>query len=104
MPPKPPAFDPLDLPDSNASGYPPPYHQNQTRRFNRKLRDHAGLTRYGVVLTRTAPGGESSHRHAHSAQDEFVWVLEGEVVLHTGAGEQTLRAGLCAGFAAGGGD
>lgn len=102
--PKPPAFDPLDLPESNATSYPAPYNTDNTKRFNRRLGDHAGLTKYGVVLTRIAPGGQSSHRHAHSAQDEFIWVLDGEVVLHSDAGEQVLRAGMCAGFPAGCGD
>ena len=99
-----PAFDPLSLPESNASGYPAPYGEAQTRRFNRRLSDHAGLTKFGVVLTRIAPGGQSSHRHAHSTQDEFIWVLQGETVLKTNAGEQILTAGMCAGFAAGSGD
>ena len=97
-------FSPLSLPESNASGYPPPYDGAQTRRFNRRLGDHAGLTRYGVVLTRIVPGGQSSHRHAHSTQDEFVWVLEGDAVLRTDAGEQPLTSGMCAGFPAGTGD
>ena len=99
-----PAFNPMDLPESNATGYPVPYNEAQARRFNRRLGDHAGLTKYGVVLTRIAPGGQSSHRHAHSAQDEFIWVLEGETVLVTDAGEQLLAAGMCAGFPAGTGD
>ena len=102
--PKPPAFDPFSLLESSASGYPPPYNEAQTRRYNRRLSDHAGLTKYGVVLTRIVPGGQSSHRHAHSTQDEFVWVLEGDVVLNTDAGEQTLRAGMCAAFPASSGD
>lgn len=99
-----PAFNPLTLPESNASRYPAPYNEAQTRRFNRMLGDHAGLTNFGVVLTRIAPGGQSSHRHAHSTQDEFIWVLQGETVLKTNAGEQILTAGMCAGFAAGSGD
>jgi len=102
--PNPPAFDPLALPESNATGYPPPYDQHSRLRFNRRLGEHAGLTKYGVVLTRIQPGGQSSHRHAHSAQDEFIWVLEGETVLHTNAGEQVLGKGMCAGFPAGCGD
>ena len=97
-------FNPLSVPESNASGYPPPYSEAQTRRFNRRLGDHVGLNRYGVVLTRIAPCGQSSHRHAHSTQDEFVWVLEGETVLRTDAGEQLLTPGMCAGFPAGTGD
>jgi len=102
--PKPPAFNPFELPETNATSYPPPYHEDNTRRFNRRLGDHARLTKYGVVLTRIVPGGQSSHRHAHSAQDEFIWVLEGEAVLHTDAGEQILNAGMCAAFPAGCGD
>ncbi len=102
--PRMPAFDPLALPESNATNYPPPYHQDNLKRFHRRLGNHAGLTHYGVNLTRIAPGGQSSHRHAHSAQDEFVWVLEGETVLKTDAGEQVLTAGMCAGFPAGAGD
>jgi uncharacterized cupin superfamily protein len=56
------------------------------------------------TLTRIVPGGQSSHRPDHSKQDEFVWVLEGETVLHTNDGEQVLTAGMCAGFPAGSGD
>ena len=102
--PNPPAFDPFSLPESNVTVYPAPYNEDTKRRFNRRLGDHAGLTKYGVVLTRIAPGGQSSHRHAHSTQDEFIWVLEGETVLRSDAGEQVLTAGMCAGFAAGTGD
>jgi uncharacterized cupin superfamily protein len=91
---KPPAFNPLELPESNATAYPPPYQEDNKRRFNRRLGDRVGLTRYGVVLTRIVPGGQSSHRHAHSTQDEFIWVLEGEVVLNTDADEQLLTAGI----------
>ena len=100
MSPKLPAFDPLTLSESNATGYPPPYNEDAKRRFNRRVGDHAGLTKYGVVLTRIAPGGQSSHRHAHSTQDEFIWVLEGEAILHTDEGEQVLTPGMCAGFPA----
>jgi uncharacterized cupin superfamily protein len=102
--PTPPAFNPLSLPESNASGYPAPYNEAQKRRFNRRLGDHAGLTNFGFVLTRIAPGGQSSHRHAHSTQDEFIWVLEGETVLKTNSGEQVLTAGMCVGFGAGSDD
>ena len=104
MTPKMPAFNPLLLHESNATSYPPPYNIDNSKRFNRRLGNHAGLNNFGVNLTRLVPGGQSSHRHAHSAQDEFIWVLEGETVLKTDAGEQTLTAGMCAGFAAGSGD
>ena len=61
----------------------------------------AGLTDFGVNLLRLPPGAWSSQRHWHSAEDEFVFVLDGEVVLVTDAGEEVLRAGDCAGFKAG---
>ena len=95
------AFDPLDLPESNATSYPEPYRAENQRRWNRRLGDHAGLSNFGVNLTRIVPGGQSSSRHWHSRQDEFVYVLAGEVVLETDAGEEVLRAGRCAGFPAG---
>src|ERR1700754_1545313 len=102
--PKAPAFDPRDVEESNATGYPEPYRADNQRRYNRRLGNHAGLSNYGVNLTRIVPGGQSSHRHAHTRQDEFVYVLEGEVVLKTDSGAQVLKAGMCAGFPAGTGD
>ncbi len=104
MSPKPPAFDPKALPESNSTSYPEPYRAANTQRWYRRVGDHAGLKNFGVNLTRIVPGGQSSHRHAHSRQDEFIWVLEGEVVLETDAGPQTLQPGMCFGFPAGGGD
>ena len=102
--PKLPAFDTAEVPESNATTYPSPYHQDNLKRFNRRLSDHAGLSHYGVVLTRIVPGGQSSHRHAHSAQDEFVYVLEGTPTLETDEGPQELGPGMCAGFPAGTGN
>ncbi|MGX9963018.1 cupin domain-containing protein [Roseomonas sp. F4] len=94
-------FDPLGLPESNATGYPEPYATEARLRWNRKLGDAAGLTQFGVNLTRIAPGGRSSQRHWHLKEDEFVYVLEGEAVLHSDAGERPLRPGMCVGFPAG---
>lgn len=99
-----PAFDPAELPESNATSYPGPYRQDNLGRHNRRLGQHAGLRNFGVNITRIVPGGQSSHRHAHTRQDEFVYVLEGEAVLQTNGGEQTLGRGMCAGFPAGTGD
>jgi uncharacterized cupin superfamily protein len=98
---QPKGFDPLTLPESNATSYPEPYRAENQRRWNRQLGDHAGLKNFGVNLTRIVPGGQSSARHWHSRQDEFVYVLSGEVVLETDAGAEILRAGMCAGFPAG---
>ena len=65
------------------------------------------ITRSSPISANSAripPGGQSSARHAHSRQDEFVYVLQGEVELETNAGVEVLRAGLCAGFPAGTGN
>ena len=97
-------FDPLTLPESNASSYPEPYRAANQQRWNRRLGNHASLTNFGVNLTRIVPGGQSSHRHAHTRQDEFIHVLRGQVELHTDAGVEVLSAGMCAGFAAGTGN
>lgn len=99
--PRPPAFDPPEIPESNATSYPAIFRADNSRRWNRRLGDQAGLTNFGVNLTRIEPGAQSSARHAHSKQDEFIWVVEGEVVLETNEGRQTLTPGMCAGFAAG---
>ena len=83
------------------TAYPAPYDAPCRQRKRWKLGDAAGLTQFGVNLLRLAPGVWSSQRHWHTAEDEFVWVVEGEVVLVTDAGEEVLRAGDCAGFPAG---
>lgn len=82
------------------SGYPAPYDEPCRQRKRLRLGDAAGLTQFGVNLLRLPPGVWSSQRHWHTAEDEFVYVLE-EVVLVTDAGEEVLRAGDCAGFKAG---
>ena len=104
MKPSMPAFDPADVPESNATSYPEPLRAPNQNRYNRRLGNHAGLKNFGVNLTRIVPGGQSSYRHAHTRQDEFVYVLEGEVVMETNAGAQVLQRGMCAGFPAGTGD
>jgi len=86
------------------SAYPPPFAARVAGRAKRPLGDLFGLTRFGVNITRIRPGSESALRHAHSAQDEFVYILSGHPVLITGAGETPLAPGMCAGFKAGSGD
>lgn len=98
---KTPAFDPKDLPEQSTTGYPEPYRSRVAGRHRRRLGDHAGLKNFGVNLTRLDPGAESSMRHWHAKQDEFIYVLEGEPTLVTDAGRQKLRPGMAAGFSAG---
>jgi uncharacterized cupin superfamily protein len=89
------------VPTVTGSGYPAPFDRPCTARKRQRVGDAAGLSDFGVNLLRLPPGVWSSQRHWHSREDEFVYVLEGEVVLVTNAGEETLRAGDCAGFKAG---
>ena len=81
--------------------YPPPYDEPCRARARTKLGDAAGLTQFGVNLLHLPPGAWSSQRHWHTASDEFVYVLSGEVTLVTDAGEEILHAGDAAGFPAG---
>ena len=81
--------------------YPPPHHTPCLTRARTPLGDAAGLTQFGVNLLRLPPGAWSSQRHWESLEDEFVYVLAGEVVLVTDAGDEVLRAGEAAGFKAG---
>ena len=86
------------------SNYPEPFYLQMTKRQKRPLGDLFGLTNFGVNLTRIAPGGASALRHAHTKQDEFVYILEGRPTLVTDAGRTPLEPGMCAGFRAGMGD
>src|SRR3954467_12683241 len=88
-------------PRRKQSNYPQPFASRVAGREKRPLGDVFGLTNFGVNLTRLAPGGISALRHAHSKQDELVYILEGRPVLVTDAGETELRPGMCAGFKAG---
>jgi len=88
-------------PFRKGSDYPPPFAEPCRERVRRALGDAVGLTDFGVNLQRLPAGAWSSQRHWHTAEDEFVWVVEGEVVLVTDTGEEVLRAGDCAGFKAG---
>lgn len=96
-----PALDPMTVPTKSGSGYPEPYRAAVVAREWRPLGDAFGLKNFGVNLVRLKPGVASSQRHWHTHEDEFVYMLEGEAVLVTDAGEQVLTPGMCAGFPAG---
>jgi uncharacterized cupin superfamily protein len=78
--------------------YPSPFDLPCNAQRSQRLARHAGLTLFGVNLTVLEPGSWSSQRHWHSHEDEFVWVLEGEVTLITTEGAEVLQAGDCAAF------
>jgi uncharacterized cupin superfamily protein len=92
------------VPVTRGTGYPPPFDTPCRERVRQRLGDAAGLTQFGVNRLTLTPGTWSSQRHWHTVEDEFVLVLEGEVVLVTDAGEEVLHAGDCAGFRAGDAD
>jgi uncharacterized cupin superfamily protein len=96
-----PALNPQTLPARTVTLYPEPYRSLVLPREKRALGDALGLTKVGINHTKLMPGKVSSMRHWHTEEDEFIFVLEGEVVLCTDDGEQVLRAGDCAGFPAG---
>ncbi len=96
-----PALDPETVAEKRGSGYPEPFRSRMGDRAKRRLGDACGLTKFGVNLVTLGPGGQSALRHWHTLEDEFVYVLSGEVVLVTNAGEQVLTAGMCAGYPAG---
>ncbi len=93
-------IDVAALPSVVGTLYPSPFDLPCRARERRKLGDAAGLTQFGVNLLRLPPGAWSSQRHWHTGEDEFVYVVSGEVVLATDAGEEVLRAGDAAGFKA----
>jgi uncharacterized cupin superfamily protein len=101
MTPKLPALDPAGIEEKRGSGYPEPFRARMGERSKRRLGDACGLTKCGVNLVTLAPGAQSALRHWHSLEDEFVYVLDGEVTLVSNAGEQVLGAGMCAGYPAG---
>ena len=88
-------------PSGSGSSYPAPFDEPCRGRSWHRLGVAAGLTRLGVNLVRLAPGAWSSQRHWHTQEDEFVYVLSGELVMVTDEGEEALHAGDCAGFPAG---
>jgi uncharacterized cupin superfamily protein len=98
---KPPAADPATVPVRTGSSLPEQFRQAIAGRRKRRIGDAVGIAQFGVNLVDLGPGDMSSQRHWHEVEDEFVFVLEGELTLVTDEGEQILTAGLCAGFPAG---
>jgi uncharacterized cupin superfamily protein len=91
-------------PRAKQTGYPAHMAKMVQARLKRPLGDVFGLINFGVNITTLGPGAFSALRHAHAKQDEFVYILAGEPILITDAGETQLKPGMCAGFKAGSGD
>lgn len=95
----------LDVPvRAKRSIYPEPFASRMAGRTKRQLGEIFRLANFGVNLTHLAPGASSALRHAHTKQDEFVYILQGHPSLHTDTGHTRLEPGMCAGFKAGSGD
>src|SRR5687767_12354888 len=104
-PPSPVAVVATDVPPrTKPSNYPEPFASRMAGRLKKPLGDLFGLTNFGVNLTRLAPGASSALRHAHTRQDEFVYILQGHPTLHTDEGLTQLSPGMCAGFKSGTGN
>lgn len=95
-----PALDPKAVEEVRGSLYPEPFKSRMGDRAKRRLGEACGLTQFGVNLVTLGPGAQSALRHWHTHEDEFVYVLSGELVLITDAGEQVLKPGMCAGYPA----
>ena len=93
-----PKIDIAAVPKRKGSGYPPPFATPCADRVRQRLGNAGGLTDFGINLMHLPPGNWSSQRHWHSHEDEFVYVLEGELTLIEDGGEAVLRAGECAAF------
>ena len=91
-------------PRTKPSNYPQPFAAMMAGRVKRQLGDVFGLANFGVNLTELAPGAASALRHAHTRQDEFVYILSGHPTLQTDDGSTLLSPGMCAGFRAGTGN
>ncbi len=100
----PPALDPESVPRRTGSTYPKQFQEPLAGRHKRVLGDPLGLSHFGVNLVELGPGAWSAQRHWHSQEDEFVYVVSGELTLITDAGRQVLGAGMVAGFPAGAAD
>jgi len=96
-----PKIDLAAAPVRTGTNYPAPHNAPCLKRVRRRLGDAGGLSQFGVNHLTLPPGAWSSQRHWHSHEDEFLWILEGEVILITDAGETPLKAGDCAAFPAG---
>jgi uncharacterized cupin superfamily protein len=96
-----PKIDILNVKTESSTGYPAPYRDAVAGRSRQRLGNVVGLDQFGVNLTRLKAGSQSSQRHWHETEDEFIYVLEGELILRENDGETVLKPGDAAGWKAG---
>ncbi|GAB1541004.1 lpg2434 family Dot/Icm T4SS effector [Scytonema sp. NUACC21] len=94
-------INPENVPQRTTSNYPEQFQSRVTGRIKQAVGNAAGIKNFGVNLVQLSPGSCSALRHWHTKQDEFIYVIEGEITLITDSGEQLLRPGMMAGFPAG---
>lgn len=92
------------VPVQKGTGYPPQFNAASAERLRQRVGDAVGLRDFGVNLTRLPPGNWSSQRHWHSHEDEFIYLIQGELTLIEDSGETMLCAGDCAAFPKGTGN
>jgi uncharacterized cupin superfamily protein len=97
---KPAVLKAMDVAARSVTIYPAEYAGPLQGRAKRALGDQFGLSQFGVNLTTLAPGAASAERHWHRVEDEFIYVLDGEITLVDNDGEHLLTPGMCAGFKA----
>ncbi len=93
-------INPEEVPIQNSTDYPEKFKSIVAGRFRQRLGNFAGLKNFGVNLVKLTPGSASALKHWHSHQDEFIYIVEGELTLITDAGEEVLTPGMAAGFPA----
>jgi len=92
-----PKLDLETIPQTNATGYPAPFHSEVQERWYRRLAPASGISEFGSSHVVLKPGAWSSHRHWHDSEDEMLVMLSGEAVLVEDEGRKTLRPGdICA--------
>ena len=64
------------------------------------ISEPGGLTQFGAFIEVLEPGSRSSIKHWHSAEDELVYVLDGQITLIEGDAQTLLRPGDAATFRA----
>lgn len=88
-------------PVTGPSPYPAPHSLPTGRMRWWPVSDTGGLTQFGAAIESLEPGAQSSQRHWHEAEDEFLYVLDGTVTVVEDAREQALAPGDVACWPAG---